>query len=204
MTHPARVAGLAPESWPAAIRDALTQTQKTNSGRLAGSPRRTVSTTGAKPLNILTVIANHPALLPPFIPWASAIAMQGVLSQRDNELLALRTVYRCGSEFEWGHHVEYGEVIAGMSRDEIDRVVAGPEAAGWLPHEAALLRAADELHDDSTVSDATWAALAAHYETAALVEIPFIVGQYTMLSFVANSLGVELEEGYESFPANDG
>jgi 4-carboxymuconolactone decarboxylase len=200
MTHPVRVPGLAPESWPTAVRDALTLTQRTNSGRLAASPHRTASTTGTKPLNILTVMANHPAVLPPFIPWATAIALQGVLSQRDNELLALRTVYRCGSEFEWGHHVEYGEVIAGMSRDDIDRVVAGPDAPGWLPHEAALVRAADELHDESTVSDATWAVLAVHYETAALVEIPFIVGQYTMLSFVANSLGVVLEDGYESLP----
>jgi alkylhydroperoxidase family enzyme len=169
--------------------------------RLAASKRPTYSTTGAKPLNILTVIAHHPTFLPPFLEWASALALDGVLTPRDNELLALRTAFLCESEFEWGHHTEYGEVLARLSSEEIARIAEGADAAGWSPREAALLRAADELHQGSCVTDATWAELATSYETAALVEIPFIVGHYTMLSMVANALGVELEEGYEQLPS---
>ena len=48
----------------------------------------------------------------------------------------------------------------GIERDVIDRVLEGPDADGSTPHEAALLRAADELHEDSRISDATWSALA--------------------------------------------
>ena len=38
--------------------------------------------------------------------------------------------------------------------------------------------------------DATWAELGAHYDAPALVEILFVVGQYTMLSMVANAAGI--------------
>jgi len=52
------------------------------------------------------------------------------------------------------------------------------------------LRAADELTTDHDVTDPTWAILARHYDLPALVEILFVVGQYTMLSMVANAAGL--------------
>ena len=88
-----------------------------------------------------------------------------------------------------------------MSEDDIDRVVAGPDAAGWSDSEQALVRAADELTSPSfDLGDDTWTTLRAHYDDAQLTEIPFVVGQYTMLSMFANSLGVVLEPDYEPLP----
>jgi 4-carboxymuconolactone decarboxylase len=75
--------------------------------------------------------------------------------------------------------------------------VTGPNTRGWNTHDEQLLRTADELHRDATISDTTWADLAARYAPGALVEIPLIVGQYTMLS---NAAGVELEPGPERLP----
>ena len=79
---------------------------------------------------------------------------------------------------------------AGITDSEIVLVMAGPPSAGWTAQEAALLRAADELHATTTISAGTWAVLAGHYSPAALVEIVFVVGQYTMLSMLANAAGV--------------
>ena len=59
--------------------------------------------------------------------------------------------------------------------------------------EAALLRAADELHVDSFVSEATWRALAARYNTNQLVDTVDGVGAFTMHAGAINSLGVEIE-----------
>jgi alkylhydroperoxidase family enzyme len=163
-----------------------------------GAPPRT------KPLHILTVIAPHPTFLPPFIEWATAIAWHGRLERREQEILALRVALNCKSEFEWGHHVVYARA-AGMSEDDIDRVVAGPDAPGWSESERALVRAADELTSPSfDVGDDTWAMLRAHFDDARLTEIPFVVGQYTMLSMFANSLGVVLEPDYEPLPVDGG
>ena len=52
------------------------------------------------------------------------------------------------------------------------------------------------------ISDDTWAVLRSHYDDARLTEIPFVVGQYTMLSMFANSLGVVLEADYEPLPVD--
>ena len=152
-----------------------------------------------KPLNILLTLAHNDHLIGPFLQWAAALAVHGALERRDAELLALRAAWNCRSEFEWGHHVEYAEHF-GLSRDEIDRVPAGADAAGWMPHQAALLRAADELHSDALISDATYAALNAKFDPAQLIEIVMTVGQYTMLSMVANTFEVAVEPGLEGLP----
>jgi 4-carboxymuconolactone decarboxylase len=152
-----------------------------------------------RPLAVLTYFAHAPRLLGPFLGWASALALEGELPRRDHELLALRAAWNCRSEFEWGHHALYARV-AGIDDAEIARVVDGPDAAGWSELETALLRAADELHHDATIHDATWAVLAAHYEPTALVEISLVVGQYTMLSMLTNACGVELEPGHDPLP----
>ncbi|HEY8120685.1 MAG TPA: carboxymuconolactone decarboxylase family protein [Myxococcota bacterium] len=153
---------------------------------------------GARPLPILSVIAHHPSLLGPFLEFAGALAQRGVLSRRESELLALRAAWRSQSHFEWGHHVQYARA-AGLHEAEIARV-AEQGAAPLAPRELLLLRAADELHATQRLRDPTWAALRAEYTDAQLVEIPFLVGEYTMLSMVAESLGVPAPPGLPALP----
>ena len=144
---------------------------------------------GREPAGTMAVLARQPDLLSPFLGWAAALALNGVLTHRDHELLALRAAWNCGSEFEWVEHAEYARQ-AGLSDDEI-ALVARPIAEGtWTAAARALLHSADELHVDRDVSDATWAALSEHFDAPALVEILFVVGQYTMLSMVANAAGI--------------
>ena len=69
----------------------------------------------------------------------------------------------------------------------------GPDAKGWDGFEALVLRAADELHVDSFVSDATWQALSARYDTNQLVDLVDAVGVFTLHAGAINSLGVEIE-----------
>lgn len=155
-----------------------------------------------KPLNILATIARHPALLEPFLGWSATLALQGELSRRDSELLALRAAWNCRSPFEWGHHVVYARA-AGITEAEIESIARGPEASGWSAEDADLLRAADELHANHDLSAETWGRLRRRLTDAQLVEIPFVVGQYTMLSMVANATGVPVEDGLEPLPELD-
>jgi AhpD family alkylhydroperoxidase len=117
------------------------------------------------------------------------LALHGVLPKREHELIALRAARLCQSTFEWDEHVEYAR-NAGLSDDEIDRVAEGPDA-GWSDADAAVLRAADELHDTHAISDQTWSALRTRHDDAALVEIAYVYGQYSMLSMVANALNID-------------
>ncbi len=153
-----------------------------------------------RPPNILMTIARHPRLLGPFLGFAAALATRGALPRRDSELLALRAAWNCQSRFEWGHHAVYAQA-AGLEEAEIRRAAIGPSDASWATHDRLLLEAADELHLDQRISDETWRRLRKELDEAQLVEIPFIVGNYTMLSMVANSTDVPLEEGLPEIPA---
>jgi alkylhydroperoxidase family enzyme len=157
-----------------------------------------IAPAGREPARTMAVLARQPDLLAPFLGWAAALALQGVLAHRDHELLALRAAWRCGSDFEWAEHVEYARA-AGL--DDIDiAAVAQTSVTSWAGREAALLQAADELIVGADVSDSTWQELTAHFDPPALVEIVFVVGQYTMLSMVANAAGIDAPEGAERIP----
>ena len=76
---------------------------------------------GREPARTMAVLARQPELLSPFLSWAAALALQGVLSLRDHELLALRVASNCASAFEWEEHAMYARA-AGVTDDEIATV----------------------------------------------------------------------------------
>jgi alkylhydroperoxidase family enzyme len=152
----------------------------------------------AEALNIFATLVRHPGLFRRWMPFAGKLRA-GKLPARDRELLILRTAWRCRSPYEWGQHVRLAKA-AEISDEEINRIVAGPDAPGWEPFARTLLKAADELHDDSCITDATWSALAARYDERQVIEVPMLVGQYHMVAFTLNSLGVEREPGVPGLP----
>ncbi len=170
--------------------------------RLEPKPLPGAKTGVDAPPNILGTIAHHPTLLAPFLQFSAKLA-GGVLDRRSSELLALRAAWNCQSPFEWGHHVLYAR-DAGMSEDDISKIPSGPHAGDWSDGDRLLLRAADELHQRHSLSDELWVELSARYNEAELVEIPFVVGQYTMLSMVANATGVPVELGLPELPGPPG
>src|SRR4029077_9754992 len=99
-------------------------------------------------VNIFRTLVHHPKLFKRWSGFAAHVLLKSTLPARDRELLILRTGWLCRSEYEWGQHV----VIArgsGISEAEIDNVTIGPEHPDWNRFDAALLRAADELHADN-------------------------------------------------------
>ncbi|HEY8545333.1 MAG TPA: carboxymuconolactone decarboxylase family protein [Acidimicrobiales bacterium] len=153
--------------------------------------------------NLFATLAHHPRLLKRWSAFGGTLLFRSELSNRERELLILRTAWRCKAHYEWSHHVPLA-LRVGVTKAEIARVVEGPDAPGWDPVDAALVRAADELHADAVISDATWAVLAGRYTPAQLVEIPMVVGQYHLVAFTLNSLGVQLDHDEVAGPERSG
>src|SRR4051812_858743 len=101
--------------------------------------------------NIFPTLARHAELFRAWLPFGGFLLGRGVLPARARELLILRTGANCSSDYEWGQHVRLAESL-GLLRDEILRIAEGPDAPGWAPADATLLRAADELHAQSKIS----------------------------------------------------
>jgi 4-carboxymuconolactone decarboxylase len=150
-------------------------------------------------LNIFATLVRHPRLFNRWSPFGGTLLYRGELSARHRELLILRTAWHCRAQYEWGQHVRIAKA-AGLTDDEISRVPLGGDAAGWDGLDAALLRAADELHRDASINDDTWSALAAELDERQLIEVCMVVGQYHLVAFTLNSLGVEPEADAAPFP----
>ena len=159
-----------------------------------------ISLGGAEPLNIFTTLARHPKLLKRWLVFGNHVLFKSTLPARERELAILRTGWLCGAEYEWGQHVVIAREL-GLGDDEIAAIAEGPSADRWSETDRALLAAADELHADSLVSDATWNELAAAYDAQQLMDLVFTIGQYTLVSMALNTLGVQLDEGFGGFPS---
>ena len=152
-----------------------------------------------RPLNIFATFANHPKLLKRWSVVANHALFKTTLPARERELLILRTGFRCRSDYEWGQHVGIARE-AELTDDEIARVAAGPDAEAWSRADRALLQAADELHDDQVVADATWDELSLDWDTEQLMDIVFTVGIYTQIAMALRSFGVQREDGIPGLP----
>jgi 4-carboxymuconolactone decarboxylase len=150
-------------------------------------------------MNIFGTLARNWKLFDDWQRFGGRLLSRGTLSAEDRELVILRTAYLCRSPYEWGHHVEIGRA-AGLSAELVARVSTGPEADGWDERQAALLRAADECHAGNRITDETWAVLAKSYDEPKLIELVMLIGQYHLVAFTLNSLGIQPEPGLEPLP----
>lgn len=147
----------------------------------------------------LDTLARHPDLARSFLAFNRHLLFKSTLPPRTRELLVLRTAVRCGCAFEREQH----EIIArreGVSDADIARVADGPDAPGWSREDAVLMRATDELLSTWTVTDATWAELAAGLDDRQLMDVVFTVGAYALLAMALNAFGVRPDPG-EPAPA---
>ncbi|MDB5494528.1 MAG: carboxymuconolactone decarboxylase [Phenylobacterium sp.] len=145
-------------------------------------------------LNIFRTLVRAPKALTRFNTWGGYIlSRRNDLPAREREIVILRTGFLCKSGYEWTQHTRIG-LQAGLSEDEIGRIKQGA-AAGWSPADEALIRAADELHADQFIGDATWTALGEHFSEKQRMDVVFTAAQYTQVSMFLNTFGVQLDEG---------
>lgn len=160
---------------------------------------KTMSDENGVPLAIFRTMARHPRLMKRFNVLGGFFLTRGELSARERELCILRTAWRTGCEYEWAQHVLIGR-HAGLTDEEIERVVDDAESGDWSDRDAVLLRMTDEVMDHVDVSDETWAELAANFSEAQLIELVALVGFYRMTAGFLNAAGVRKETELPGWP----
>jgi 4-carboxymuconolactone decarboxylase len=189
---PPRVSPLLPPEWDAAVHDAASAFPHARDFVLSHYRAE-----GARGMHGVGVLLQYPALAKAFLTFNNHVAAASTLSKRVRELLILRISWLRRSEYEFVQHVVLGR-NAGLSEAELERVQLGPDAPGWDPIDADLVRAVDELHLDARIQDATWERLSAHFSTIERMELVFAVGCYDILAMVFKTFGVQLEPGVDS------
>jgi alkylhydroperoxidase family enzyme len=149
---------------------------------------------GGRVLNIFRTLVREPKAIKAFLGWGNyVLSKRNALPAREREIVILRIGFLCKSGYEWTQHVAIGK-REGLTDDECARIKKGA-GAGWSAADAALIRASDELHNDQFITDATWKALREHFDQKQCMDVVFTAGQYTQVSMILNSFGVQLDPG---------
>jgi len=186
-----RIAPLLPSAWDEGILDALGAFPQ---GLEFVLSRWKAGGVDARGMHVLGVMALHPPLAKDFLTFNAHVAGASTLSVRVRELAILRISWLRRGEYEFVQHVILG-LRAGLSAAEIERVQLGPDAAGWDPADADLLRAVDELNADACIGDATWERLGRRFDIAQKLDLVFLVGCYEVLAMAIKSFRIQLEPG---------
>ena len=147
---------------------------------------------GMEPLELFRVMARSDRLLGRFM--RGGVLDKGPVRARDREIVIHRTTARCRAEYEWGVHVNAFGRPLGLGLDVLRATVDGDASDSALDaRQAWLFRLCDELHDESTVSDETWAGLREFFDEMQLLELIYTVGLYHTVSFLVNGLRLDNE-----------
>ncbi len=141
----------------------------------------------------LDILVRHAELYEAHMDVARKFLSDGEMSIRDRELAILRLAWLCQAPFEWGAHVNIAK-RNNVTSEEIARIIEGSSADGWETHDRAILRAMEELHFDSMITDKTWDELQASYNDKQLIELIILAGQYKTVAYYQNALRLPLPE----------
>ena len=142
----------------------------------------------------LEILIRHAELYKAHMEVAQKYLSDCEMDIRDRELAILRIAWLSQAPFEWGSHVKIAK-RNGITAEEIERVMAGSWAPGWRKQDRAIMRAVEELHFDSMVTDDTWSDLQQFYNDKKLIELLILAGQYKTVAYYQNSLRLPLPEG---------
>ena len=182
------------DDWDAEMDEALEALRSPGSSRKSGEPRRERPSS-----NILGIFAWHPALAKAWFTFNTQLSYS-TLTGRDREMATVRIAWLRRGEYEWAQHLRMAK-LAGLSEEEVDAIMAGPDSPVWGPRDAALLRAVDEIAADHYVSDETWQLLSKEFDRKQLMDLVFTIGAYDLLAVAMNTFGLQLDLGLAGFPS---
>jgi alkylhydroperoxidase family enzyme len=106
----------------------------------------------------LEIMIRHAELYEAHMEVARKYLSDCEMGIRDRELAILRIAWLSQAPFEWGSHVKIAR-RNGITAEEIERLIEGSSAPGWSKRDRAIVRAVEELHFDSMITDETWSDL---------------------------------------------
>jgi alkylhydroperoxidase family enzyme len=142
--------------------------------------------------HVIKTFAQHPALAVPFLVFNRHLLNTSTVPVRLRQLAILRVAWTRRAEYMWASHMRFS-LSLGLSPADFEAVKIGPGAADWSEAERAVLRAVEQLRDESDLDDAAWDALARHFGRHQMMDFLFTIGAYLLLALAFNAMRIELE-----------
>ena len=157
---------------------------------------------GVPPILLFRTFVRNLPMAKAMGTWGSyELSKRLSLSMRDREIVIDRTCARCGCEYEWGVHIAYFAERVGLTSEQVTSLTHGtPAGACWSnERDRVLIEAADSLHDTAQIDDELWGRLSAELTEAEILDVQMLCGWYHAVSYVANGVHLDLEEGAPRF-----
>jgi hypothetical protein len=119
---------------------------------------------------------------------------RGTIPPRERELAVLRAAWLCRAPYACGQHVENVRHL-GITTRTVERVTHGSSAIGWSEHEAAFLRAVEELLKDQPICEQTCDKSAQTWSDRHPIELPVPAGLDFTFAMQHDTLRVGLPLG---------
>lgn len=157
---------------------------------------------GAGGNQALSLMVRNPALAKAFMTFNRHILYENSIDVRTRELAVLRVSWVLRSPYEWGQHALVAEE-SGVTAEEIDRCRMPADTPGWDAHDAAVIKAVDDLLGGGDIDDESWAVLHERWGDEGMLDFIHTVGCYTTVGMVFNATRLPLDEGMTGFPGDD-
>src|SRR5262245_3727663 len=150
--------------------------------------------------NVTRALANSPKLAFLSGSMARYIRHESRVDPRLRELAIIQVGYSARSAYEYTHHIKIGFSF-GVTPDDL-RAIAEDTAgrpSKLEPIAKTVLRAAREMTDGLTVSDATFADLRTAFDNECLVDLLYAIANYNGVVRILAALQVDLEDEYRDY-----
>jgi alkylhydroperoxidase family enzyme len=153
--------------------------------------------------NLYRALANSPELLHAWAELAWPLREQVEVSRELRELAILRIARELQAPYVWGHHHEFA-VEAGVPGAVLELVEAGARWTDFALPYRSVVRAAEEMTLQATVSDECFAQLASELPVGQIVELLTTIAFYNAVARLTRTLRIPLERrpGWRPLPGD--
>jgi alkylhydroperoxidase family enzyme len=154
----------------------------------------------ARNITLHRALAHSPNGLRAFGGLGQFIRYKSRLDPRLRELAILQVGYLARAPYEWSHHLKIGRDF-GVTDDDIRSLIAETEErpSQLEPIAKLVLKAAREMTNDLAITQATFAALAAHLDNEHLVDLVITISFYNAVVRLLASLAIDVEPEYQKY-----
>jgi AhpD family alkylhydroperoxidase len=134
-------------------------------------------------------LGNSPRLLRAWTDFAWPLRLDATTPRGLRELAILRVSQLTGADFEWHAHAPMA-LQFGVTQEQLDALGSWSTSDLFDADQRLVLAAADQLTNDLSIDEATFAALTERWNPAELVELVLTMSFYSCVSRVLGALGI--------------
>lgn len=151
-------------------------------------------------LNVFRVLLHRPRTAKAMSDMLLSLLFGGEFDDRLRELVIMRIGWKTGSNYEWTQHWPIAQDQFGCSEDDLLALRDWRSASCFGEVEKTVLSAVDELLETGNLAQASFDKCFEALGRDATIELVASVGTWSMVSKIAKSLDIPLEEGVASWP----